>query len=102
MILYNVTIGIDKEIEQDWLQWIRTIHIPAVVEAGKFVDYRFYKMLTHDDETTSSYCIQYFVPTIQQFQSFLDTAGKTLMEEHHQKFKDRHVVFQSLLEEVNS
>lgn len=101
MILYNVTIGVDKEIEQEWLVWIRGVHIPAVMRAGNFSDFRFYKVLTHDDDASVSYCIQYFVPTIQQFQSFLDSTGKVLMEEHHQKFKDRHVVFQTLLEEVN-
>ena len=100
MILYNVTIGIDKEIEQEWMAWVKNTHIPTVMKVGVFVDYKFYKVLTHDDEGSTSYCIQYFTPTINQFQQYLDGYAKSLIEEHHLKFKDRHVVFQTLLEEV--
>ena len=100
MILYNVTIGIDKEIEQEWMAWVKNTHIPTVMKVGVFVDYKFYKVLTLDDEGSSSYCIQYFTPTINQFQQYLDGYAKSLIEEHHLKFKDRHVVFQTLLEEV--
>lgn len=100
MLLYNVTVGIDKEIEQEWISWVKTIHIPDVMKVGVFVDYKFYKVLTHDDGGSSSYCIQYFTPTIDQFQQYLDGFAKSLIEEHHLKFKDRHVIFQTLLEEV--
>jgi hypothetical protein len=100
MILYNVTIGIDKEIEKEWLAWVKEKHIPSVMNVGVFVDYKFYKVLTHDDEGSSSYCIQYFTPTIDQFQQYLDGYAKSLIEEHHLKFKDRHVIFQTLLEEA--
>lgn len=100
MLLYNVTVGIDKETEQEWISWVKTTHIPSVMKVGVFVDYKFYKVLTHDDEGSSSYCIQYFTPSINQFQQYLDGFAKSLIDEHHLKFKDRHVVFQTLLEEV--
>ena len=100
MLLYNVTVGIDKETEQEWISWVKTTHIPSVMKVGVFVDYKFYKVLTHDDEGSSSYCIQYFTPSINQFQQYLDGFAKSLIDEHHLKFKDRHVIFQTLLEEV--
>jgi len=30
MILYNVTVSIDPEIAEEWLTWMREVHIPDV------------------------------------------------------------------------
>lgn len=100
MILYNVTIGIDKDIEPEWVQWMKSKHIPDVLATGVFAGHRFYKVLSHDDEGSASYCVQYFAASIVEFNQFLQTAAPRLVEEHRERFKDRHVVFNTLLEEV--
>lgn len=100
MILYNVTIGIDKEIEGEWVAWMKAEHIPEVLATGIFVDHKFYKVLSHDDENTVSYCIQYFTPAIEHFNVYLQQHAPGLVEKHRAKYKDRHVAFRTLLEEV--
>ncbi|MEK6780792.1 MAG: DUF4286 family protein [Bacteroidota bacterium] len=100
MLLYNETIGIDKEIELEWLAWMKEIYIPEMRSTGVFVDFKIYKVLTHDDESSVSYCVQCFTPTIEQFQHYLAVFAPVLAEKHHQKFKDRHVAFRTLLEGV--
>ena len=32
MIIYNVTISIDKEVENHWLDWMKNTHIPDVMQ----------------------------------------------------------------------
>ena len=98
MLLYNETIGIDKDIELEWLAWMKEIYIPDMMATGVFTDHKIYKVLTHDDEGSVSYCIQYFTPTIEQFNHYLAAFAPTLAEKHHQQFKDRHVAFRTLLE----
>ena len=44
--------------------------------------------------------IQYFTPSIIQFNQYLETFAPQLIEEHRQRFKDQHVAFNTLLEEV--
>lgn len=100
MILYNVTIGIDKDIEIEWVEWMKTTHIPEVLKTGIFVKHRFYKVLSHDDEGTVSYCIQYYAPTIEQFNLYLKDHAPSLIEKHRSKFDGKHVAFRTLLEEV--
>jgi Domain of unknown function (DUF4286) len=100
MILYNVTIGIDRNAEKEWIAWMKETHIPDVLSTGLFVGYKFYKVLTHDDEGSSSYCVQYFIPSIIEFNKFLETHAGRLVEEHRRRFRDKHVVFNTLLEEV--
>jgi len=100
MLLYNITIGVDKEIELEWLAWMKQFYIPAVMQTNLFTDYKIYKILTHDDEATVSYSIQYFSETIENVLTYLEKIAPVLVEEHRAKFKDRHAVFNTLLEEV--
>jgi hypothetical protein len=100
MLLYNVTVGIDKDSETEWLQYIREKHIPAVLNTGMFVNARMYKVLHDQDDGTISYSIQYFAETIDQFQQYLEVFAPVLIEEHRKKFNNKHVAFMTLLEEV--
>jgi hypothetical protein len=31
MIVYNVTVNIDGAVEQEWLKWMKEVHIPEVL-----------------------------------------------------------------------
>ena len=57
MIIYNVTVNIDKSINKEWLEWIRE-HIPQVLATGKFKEAKLTKVLVEDEET-DTYSIQY-------------------------------------------
>ena len=48
MILYNVTVSIDNSVHEDWLQWMRSIHIPQVMETGCFIESRISRV--HGEE----------------------------------------------------
>jgi hypothetical protein len=100
MLLYNVTVGIDKEVEAEWLQWIKEKHIPDVLNTGMFVSSRMFKVLHDQDDGTISYSIQYFAESIDQVQQYLEVYAPVLIEEHRNKFANKHVVFQTLLQEV--
>jgi hypothetical protein len=101
MLLYNVTIGIDRNAEKIWLQWMKDRYIPVAMATGLFVDSKVFKVL-HDDESepTVSYSIQFFAHSITEVLEFLEKYDNALGQELMQNFKDRHVAFRTLLEEV--
>jgi hypothetical protein len=100
MLLYNVTVGVDKDIETEWLQWMREKHIPDVLNTGMFVSSKMYKVLHDQDDGTISYSIQYFARSIEHVQQYLEVFAPVLIEEHRRKFHNKHVAFRTLLEEV--
>lgn len=100
MLLYNVTIGIDKDSEEEWLVWMRQKHIPDVMNTGMFVDYKMYKVLHDNEDGTVSYSVQYFAQSIDQVLQYLEVFAPKLVDEHKQKFLNKHVAFRTLLEEV--
>lgn len=100
MFLYNVTIGIDRDVEQEWLQWMRSRYIPAVLNTGTFVDSKMYKVLHNEDDDTVSYSVQFFAEDILQVSEYLEKHERALGAELMQTFQNKHVAFRTLLEEV--
>jgi hypothetical protein len=100
MLLYNVTFGIDKGIETEWIAWMKANYLTSLMTTGLFIDYKMYKVLTHDDETSVSYSVQCFAKNIEDVLMYLNEYAPQLTELHRDKFKDRHVAFNTLLEEI--
>ena len=100
MIVYNVTVGVDKSIEAEWLVWMRESHIPKVMQTGKFVGQQILKVLTHDDPQSSSYAVQYTAMDMQQLQEYLDRFAPELRKDVKDKFGDKQVAYRSILEIV--
>jgi hypothetical protein len=100
MLLYNVTIGIDRDVEQSWLQWMRERYIPVVMSSGLFNQSKMFKVLHDEGEATVSYSVQFFANSIDEVSEFLEKHDAQLGKELMDKFRDRHVAFRTLLEEV--
>mgnify|MGYP000191281666 CR=1 FL=1 len=45
MIIYNVTISIDAGESENWLSWMRTKHIPDVLNTGCFLEAKLSKII---------------------------------------------------------
>jgi len=100
MLLYNITVGVDKEIEREWLIWIKEKHIPDVMSTGLFLQSKIFKVLHESEDGTISYSIQYLANNMNNVEQYLDIFAPKIMNEHRAKFRDKHVAFQTLLEEV--
>lgn len=101
MILYNVTVGIDKSVEEEWLQWMIEVHIPEVMATGKFTSHKMFKVISVQDGDNPSYSFQYFAESIDKVDDYLKNYAPKLQQEHMQRYQNKHVAFRTLLEEVN-
>jgi hypothetical protein len=100
MLLYNETIAIDKEIEGDWLNWMKNIYVPLMMSTGLFTDSKIFKVLHDNDDSSVSYSVQYFSTTIEHIQQYLDLYAPKIADELRKNFPNKHVIFRTLLEQV--
>lgn len=49
MIIYNVTINIDDSVHNQWLNWLKTKHIGAVLATGCFYKAKLSKVLVEEE-----------------------------------------------------
>ena len=99
MIVYNVSIKIDKEIKKEWIQWMKEKHIPDVMNTGLFISHNFLKVLNEDVEDT--YAIQYFCKDMGNLNAYYDQIAHSLQEEHSLKYKNKYLVLKGGVEKEN-
>lgn len=102
MILYNVTVQIERDVQKDWLSWMQTTHIPDVLKTGLFTSCKVCKILGQEDNPAGiSYAIQYTSPSMEAFIQYRDTFAVKLQEEHSERYKGKYVAFRTLLEVIS-
>ena len=99
MYIYNVTINVDDNAHHQWLKWMRTEHIPAVLSTGLFNGYRICRLLDVEDEGTT-YSIQYSCNSLKEYTEYKEKHATRLQKEASDKFKDKFTAFRTLLEVV--
>jgi hypothetical protein len=98
MILYNVTVNINNEVEQEWLSWMKKVHIPDVMATGKFIDNKLYKLLHETEDNSTNYSVQYFAKSMNEVLDYQMNHSPKLQQDVQDKFKDKFVVFRSVME----
>ena len=101
MILYNVTVSIDKGVEEEWLAWMKEEHIPEVMDTGKFVDYKFYRVMAQQNDQATSYSIQYFAEGMKELQLYMAIDAAELQKQALARFPDKFAAFRTVLQSVD-
>ena len=96
MYIYNVTITVEKEIHENWLKWMKEIHLPDVMRTGIFTENKICKLLTQDSEIT--YAIQYTFRNMDDYHKYQKEFASKLQKEHSDKFKNKFAAFRTILE----
>lgn len=99
MLLYNVTSIIEDASAERWLQWMQEIHIPKVMETGKFISYRLLKVLDSPNDGVT-YCAQYVAERMEDYREYQEVFAPQLQAETLQHFENQLVSFRTLMEYI--
>lgn len=98
MLLYNVTITIDRELSRDWLQWMKDTHIPDVMSTGMFVSYRLSRLLDHEHNDSEIFSVQYLCRSMADLARYQQEFAPELQKAHTARYAGRFVAFRTLME----
>jgi hypothetical protein len=101
MIIYNVTINVDGEVKDRWLQWMRDIHMPEMLATGKFVNARMCRILTTEEGEGATYAVQFLCPSRELLERYYEDDAPRLRSETLRHFSDSLVAFRTELEVVD-
>jgi hypothetical protein len=96
MILYNVTVSIDERIHQEWLDWMRSKHIPDVLETGCFIEGRIARVHGEEDGGMT-FAISYVAPSQEKYDEYIERFAPDLQKEHGERFEGRFAAFRTIL-----
>lgn len=78
MVIYSVTIFIDKERSADWRQWMSETHIPQVMATGYFTKFSLRRICEPQYPGRDAFSIEYTCETLQQCIDYQERAAPAL------------------------
>lgn len=101
MIVYNVTINVHDEVQEEYVKWMKEIHLPHVMATGMFLNYSMYQLLTRqEDEEGTTFCIQYQCASMEDYERYATEFAPALKEETNKKFPGKFYAFRSIMEAI--
>jgi len=99
MILYNVTTSLDPEIAEEWVAYMRDVHMPEVMATGFFLRSQLCRLLNEEDDGVT-YASQYYCVSLAQLEEYQALAAPALIQAIDKHFGGRYASFRTMLEVV--
>jgi Domain of unknown function (DUF4286) len=100
MIINNITYSVDRNLEQDFLEWLKAVHIPEAMKTGKPKSNKIMRLLTEVENAGATYSVQYSFEKMEDFEDFENEFLDDLNYEVYKRYNGHYVFFPSLLEEI--
>lgn len=101
MILYNVTVTIDLDIQEDWVTWMRDVHIPDVMITGMFISYRMSRLMGHEHSDSEIYTIQYLAKDMAHLLRYQEEFAPELQQQHRARYDGKFAAFRTVMELID-
>jgi hypothetical protein len=100
MYIYNVTINIESSIQDTWLRWMTSEHIPAMLATKKFSKALMTKVMIEEDMGGITYSVQYTTASKDTLDSYYAEDAERLRA-LSKPFQGKFVAFRTELEVVH-
>lgn len=101
MIIYNITVKVATEIHDNWVNWMKEIHIPEVMDTQLFEKYYFSRIINHKEEGGTSYSIQYHCESMAVFHKYQVNHAPGLQKKHIEKYGEKALAFRTLMDIID-
>jgi len=101
MFLYNVTIKVKAEIHTDWLEWLKTEHIPDVMSSDCFSSSKVLRLMEVDDSEGPTFAVQYVAESKALYNRYIDMFAAEMRKRSYEKWGDGFIAFRSVMEVIH-
>lgn len=100
MILFSLTVNIDNEVQEEWLEWMKQTFIPSLWLTGFFLEKRFLKLLNEEQGDGTTYSLQLTLENMKNLREFEENYLFDFRKMMYGKYTGRLVDFYTVLEKV--
>jgi len=98
MLLYNVSVKVDRDVEDEWLQWMKTKHIPDVMNTQQFVESHICRLIDPPEEEEATFVIQYRCEGMEKLNLYFEKFAPALRDDFNSRYKDKTTLFRTVME----
>jgi len=101
MIIYSVTVQVQRDIAPEWLAYMRGEHIPEVMGAGFFDAFHVQRIIdpTYDQDSVT-FNIQYECESLSKYDAYQRQAASALQQKHADAYGAKTTAFRTVLERL--
>ena len=99
MIIYNVTVSVEESIKTDWLNWMKTEHIPEVMAAAVFTKAQINRVIVQGDNN-NTFAIAYTCQSMKDLHQYQIKFAEELQQKHLARYGDKAVAFRTIMEVI--
>lgn len=100
MVLYNVTVKVEKDTAEEWVAWMKHEHMPELMKTGCFSGSKLFRLLEVEEEDGITYAAQYFCEDMNDYNDYIDNHAPAMRAKGLERFKDKFVAFRTLMQEL--
>lgn len=90
-----------QDIWEEWLFWMKSVHIPDVLATGCFREHRISKVSQPAQEDGSiTINIQYYCQNESVLEQYLTIFAPKLQKQHTDRYQGKFVAFRSILQDL--
>lgn len=101
MYIYNVTTNIEESAHEEWLSWMKVIHIPDVLATGKFLNAKMSRVLVEEETGGVTYSVQFTTVDKETLEKYYVEDAERLRQDATKLFAGKFVSFRTELEIVS-
>ncbi|MCY2685598.1 DUF4286 family protein [Salinimicrobium sp. TH3] len=100
MYIYNVTINIQENVHEEWVEWMKKEHIPDMLNTGKFTRALMTRVMVKEEMGGITYSVQYTAPNKEMLERYYEEDAQNLRKKSA-IFEGQFVAFRTELEVVS-
>lgn len=103
MIIYSVTVSIERPQAAEWLLWMEQDYLPEALASGYIQSYRMNQLMEPIYEpNTITYNVQYEMQGLSEMDAFRRLVEPTLEGYHQARFGEQSLAVRSVLKTLSS
>ncbi len=100
MLIHTTTYHLDLSKAHNFIIWLNECYFPAVEETGMLKNPRIFRVLSHKEEGSECFTVQFEVEDSATLHHWLVKQGNALYQEMQKVFENDVVGFSTLLEVI--
>ena len=100
-IIYNITLKIERSIEQPWLQWLVNDYAPAIIATNCFTKFTTLKLLELDDADGSTYAVQFLSESFEDYERYRKNFANDFSKRSFDKWGRKTISFDTVMQVVS-
>jgi hypothetical protein len=101
MIIFNTTFHVDRNVADEWIDYVKKEYIPAAMAGGQLTEPILAEVLHHVHDEGFTFALQFKVADQETLETWAEAVGTAVSDKMVSKFGSKAVGFTTMLQEIS-